>query len=151
MKKVPISVLVVIHDTELNVLLLERADRQDFWQSVTGSLDFAGESLLKAAIRELFEETGLVMQNYQYLDWSLSRRFKIFDHWKHRYESGVKFNEEFVFSVCLPSKQQITISEREHISYSWFSLVEGAEKCFSWTNRLAIKELPERFKLGKYL
>ena len=42
--KVPVSVLVVIHTPDLQVLLLERADRPGFWQSVTGSQD-AGETL----------------------------------------------------------------------------------------------------------
>ncbi|HEX5768607.1 MAG TPA: dihydroneopterin triphosphate diphosphatase, partial [Burkholderiales bacterium] len=36
--KLPYSVLVVVH-TEMEVLLLERAARPGFWQSVTGSLD----------------------------------------------------------------------------------------------------------------
>ena len=37
--KIPESVLVVIHTSALDVLVLERADRPGFWQSVTGSLD----------------------------------------------------------------------------------------------------------------
>jgi len=37
--KQPVSVLVLVHTIDLQVLLLERADRPGFWQSVTGSLD----------------------------------------------------------------------------------------------------------------
>jgi dATP pyrophosphohydrolase len=37
--KIPVSVLVLVHTTDLQVLLLERADRPGFWQSVTGSQD----------------------------------------------------------------------------------------------------------------
>ncbi|HSQ05275.1 MAG TPA: dihydroneopterin triphosphate diphosphatase, partial [Burkholderiales bacterium] len=37
--KKPVSVLVVVHTRDLQVLLLERADRPGFWQSVTGSQD----------------------------------------------------------------------------------------------------------------
>ena len=37
--KIPESVLVVIHTPDLQVLLIERADRPGYWQSVTGSLD----------------------------------------------------------------------------------------------------------------
>ena len=37
--KIPESVLVVIHTADLEVLLIERADRPGFWQSVTGSKD----------------------------------------------------------------------------------------------------------------
>ena len=61
--KIPISVLVVIHTPELNVLLLERADRPGFWQSVTGSQD-AGETLPQTAQREIGEETGLDAGRY---------------------------------------------------------------------------------------
>ena len=43
---------------DLQVLLLERADKPGFWQSVTGSQD-AGETLVETAIREVREETGL--------------------------------------------------------------------------------------------
>ncbi len=35
--KRPVSVLVVVHDPQGQVLLIERADQPGFWQSVTGS------------------------------------------------------------------------------------------------------------------
>ena len=57
--KIPISVLVVIYKSNRDVLLIERADRTGFWQSVTGSLDAIDEDLALAAAREVFEETGL--------------------------------------------------------------------------------------------
>ncbi len=38
-RKIPQSVLVVIHTPALDVLLIERADAPGFWQSVTGSKD----------------------------------------------------------------------------------------------------------------
>jgi NUDIX domain-containing protein len=50
--KIPISVLVVIHTPDLQVLLLERADHPGFWQSVTGSQD-EGETLRQTAAREV--------------------------------------------------------------------------------------------------
>ena len=59
--KVPESVLVVIHSAGLEVLLLERADVPGFWQSVTGSKESADEPLLQTCIREVAEETGIVI------------------------------------------------------------------------------------------
>ena len=35
--KRPVSVLVVIHTADLQILLLERAAHAGYWQSVTGS------------------------------------------------------------------------------------------------------------------
>jgi dATP pyrophosphohydrolase len=43
--KIPRSVLVVIHTPALEVLLIERADKPGYWQSVTGSLDTEDEPL----------------------------------------------------------------------------------------------------------
>ena len=60
MAKIPLSVLVVIHTLDLQVLLIRRADaREEFWQSVTGSKDSAQESWRETALREVREETGI--------------------------------------------------------------------------------------------
>jgi dATP pyrophosphohydrolase len=61
--KIPESVLVVIHTADLQVLLIERADRPGFWQSVTGSKDVEDELLLETAVREVGEETGIIVQS----------------------------------------------------------------------------------------
>ena len=145
-KKIPKSVLVIAHDKDLNVLLLERADHKNFWQSITGSLDFAEENLLDAAKRELEEETGIKTDNENWLDWNLSRRFKIFSHWKHRYDENINFNTEHIFSVCVDSSSQSILKTRKHVNFTWIFWREAADKCFSWTNVLAIKELPIRYQ-----
>ena len=59
--KRPVSVLVVIHTPELEVLLLERALHAGYWQSVTGSQE-DGETLLGTARREVAEETGIAAE-----------------------------------------------------------------------------------------
>ena len=50
--------LVVVYTAGRDVLLLQRREPPDFWQSVTGSLE-PGESAIDAARRELLEETGI--------------------------------------------------------------------------------------------
>jgi len=59
--KIPESVLVVIHTPALEVLLIERADKPGYWQSVTGSKDQLDEALPDVCIREVAEETGIVV------------------------------------------------------------------------------------------
>ena len=59
--KIPESVLVVIYTPELDVLVIERADRPGFWQSVTGSKDSLDEPLTQTAMREVAEETGIAI------------------------------------------------------------------------------------------
>ena len=90
--KQPVSVLVLIYGTDGRILLLERADRPGFWQSVTGSLE-AGETPLQAALREVGEETGLQQTATQALyDWQHSSEYEIYAHWRHRYAPGVTRN-----------------------------------------------------------
>jgi dihydroneopterin triphosphate diphosphatase len=139
--KIPISVLIVIHTADLQVLLLERADRPEFWQSVTGSQD-AGESLRETAIRELHEETGLDAQQYALRDWQKQNVYEIYPVWRHRYAPGTAHNTEHVFGVTLPRIMPITIAPREHLQYEWLPWQQAAEKVFSWSNREAILLLP---------
>ncbi len=146
--KIPESVLVVIYTPELEVLLLERADKPGFWQSVTGSLDSADEALLTTATRELFEETGIVAdgETIALQDWQLSNIYEIYPVWRHRYAPGVIHNTEHVFGVCVPRDILILLSPREHLQYAWLPYVEAADRCFSASNAEAILQLPQRIR-----
>jgi len=142
--KVPESVLVVIHTVDLQVLLLERADRPGFWQSVTGSKDTPEESLEVTCRREVLEETGLDTSAFRLTDMHLTNRYEIFLHWRHRYADGVTHNTEHVFSLELPAPLPIVIAPREHLDYQWLPWQEAAPRCFSWTNTHAIEEVARR-------
>ena len=144
--KIPESVLVVIHTADLQVLLIERADKSGFWQSVTGSLDAVDEPLLATAARELFEETGIVADGESIVlrDWQLANIYEIYPHWRHRYAPGVTQNTEHVFSVAVPREIAITLAPREHVRYQWLPLLEAADACFSSSNAEAILQLPRR-------
>ena len=141
--KLPVSTLVVIHTRALDVLLLERADRPGFWQSVTGSTH-EGESLRDTAIREVAEETGLDATRYVLEDWNLRNVYEIYPVWRHRYAPGVTHNTEHVFGLVLPGPQPVMLSPREHLRYEWLPWREAAARVFSWSNRKAIEMLPER-------
>ncbi len=141
MFKIPISVLVVIHTTDLHVLLIERADAPGLWQSVTGSQD-PGETLRETAIREVREETGLDAGVFQLTDWNMCNRFEIFPRWRQRYAPGVTHNSEHVFGLRLPTKREVTLAAREHLHQLWLPYRQAADKCFSWSNAAAIRRLP---------
>lgn len=141
--KLPVSVLVLVHTPDLHVLMLERADRPGFWQSVTGS-QHDGETLRETAARELAEETGLDVAHYPLIDWQKQNRFEIYLQWRHRYAPGVTHNEEHVFAVEVPRRLEITIAPREHLAYAWQPWREAADRAFSWSNAEAIRELPSR-------
>ncbi|APV49808.1 dihydroneopterin triphosphate diphosphatase [Betaproteobacteria bacterium GR16-43] len=141
--KVPVSTLVVIHDPQLNVLLLERADRPGFWQSVTGSQE-PGESLEQTAAREVMEETGLDARGNLLTDWNLHQVYEIYPIWRHRYSPGTTHNTEHVFGLMVPARSPVRVSPAEHLGFLWLPVPEAAQKVFSWSNRQAIEMLPQR-------
>lgn len=134
--KYPESVLVVIYTLEAEVLLMQRQDISDFWQSVTGSLQ-KNETPLAAAQREVWEETGLVA-NANLQDCHQQNRFEIKPPWKAHYAPNVTHNTEYVFTLLLPGRQPIQINPHEHRHYCWLSRPKAIEKVTSYTNRAAI-------------
>ena len=145
--KIPESVLVVIHTADLEVLLIERADKPGFWQSVTGSKDAPDEPPAVTARREVFEETGIAigspevpLENLR--DWQLSNVYEIYPVWRHRYAAGVTHNTEFVFGLRVPRDVPVTLSPREHTAFVWLPWREAADRCFSASNAEAILQLP---------
>jgi dATP pyrophosphohydrolase len=141
--KIPVSTLVVIHTSDLQVLLLERADHPGFWQSVTGSRH-QGEALRDTAIREVGEETGLDAASFPLEEWNLQNVFEIYPVWRHRFAPGVTHNTEHVFGLELPRPVAVKVEPREHLAAQWLPWNEAAERVFSWSNRKAILMLPDR-------
>lgn len=145
--KIPESVLVVIHTGELEVLLIERADRPGFWQSVTGSKDTVEEELEQTAVREVAEETGIVIGSpavpaHALRDWNLRNVYPIYPEWRHRYAPDVWHNTEHVFGLRVPRDVPVTLSPREHSAFEWLPYREAADRCFSSSNAEAILLLP---------
>lgn len=165
--KIPESVLVVIHTAEWEVLLMERADQPCFWQSVTGSKETPDESLIETAVREVWEETGIRIEEDVFQisaptgaddatggghagliphsalrDWHLSNIYEIYPVWRHRYAPGVTKNTEHVFGLLVASDIPITLAPREHVRYQWLPYREAADRCFSPSNAEAILLLP---------
>ena len=138
--KIPESVLVVIHTSDLQVLMLERADKPGFWQCVTGSLDTPDEALDATARREVLEETGIAGGELR--DWGLVNVYEIYPVWRHRYAPGVTSNTEHVFGLTVPAGTAVTLAPREHLQYRWLPWREAADLCFSPSNAEAVLQLP---------
>lgn len=139
--KLPVSVLVVIHTPALEVLLLERAQRPGYWQSVTGSLDRLDEPHAQAALREVREETGIAALPAMLRSMDVVNAFEIYAQWRGRFAPGTTHNTEHVFSLRVPAPVPVTLAADEHTAYLWLPWAQAAEKCFSWSNRDAIRML----------
>ena len=139
--KIPISVLVLIYKSNRDVLLIERADRKNFWQSVTGSLDALNEDLALAATREVFEETGITVDQLPVgalRNMHHQIEYEIYPDWRFRYAPGVTRNTEHWFALQVPDNTPVKLSPREHVAYEWLPFTEAAKKCFSRSNGEAI-------------
>jgi len=137
--KRPESVLVVIHTASGEVLRLLRREPAGFWQSVTGSL-LENETPLKAALREVREETGLDT-GMDLTDSGIVNRYPIHPAWRHPYAPGVRENVEYVFSLLLPERMAVTLAPDEHTEYRWLPRARAAEFAASHTDRDAILAL----------
>lgn len=147
--KIPQSVLVVIHTPELDVLLIERAKQPGFWQSVTGSKDALDEAWVETAVREVQEETGIVVGTPAVpadalTDWAVENVYEIYPVWRARYAPGVTHNTERVFGLSVPQGTPVTLAPREHTQYVWLPWREAADRCFSPSNAEAILQLAQR-------
>lgn len=138
--KHPVSVLVVIYAQDTGrVLMLQRRDDVDFWQSVTGSQE-PDESREDTARREVWEETGIDINAGQFtlVDCQRHIEFEIFAHFRHRYAPGTTHNREHWFTLTLPTERDIVLSE--HLAFRWLDAAEAAALTKSWSNRQAIEE-----------
>ncbi len=144
--KKPVSALVLIHTPALEVLIMERADKAGYWQSVTGSIE-GNETPYDAAIREVKEETGLNALSYDFQDWQTSNTYEIYPHWRYRYPEGITENVEHLFGLILPKPLTITLAPDEHVRYEWVNWREAAPRVFSWTNVDALRRLGAKHNL----
>src|SRR5580704_10577533 len=134
----PESVLIVTHPEGGEFLLLERRRPPGFWQSVTGSLEW-GELADNAARREVVEETGITQGVLVNLQWT--QVYDILPAFGKVYAPGITRNLEHAFSLRLAQRVPVTLSDSEHVRFTWASGAEAAETVSSSTNRAVIESL----------
>lgn len=136
--RIPKSALTVVYNQSGQVLVMQRNDDPNFWQSVTGTLE-QNELPRQTAVREVLEETGIdiVKQNYQLVDCQKVNTYPIREMWQHRYPPNTPFNTEYVFSVEVADDHNVKLTE--HSAYFWLDKKSAMEKVWSDTNREAIE------------
>ena len=135
--RIPQSALTVVYNQSGQVLVMQRNDDPQFWQSVTGTLEH-GEKPCETALREVLEETSIdiTQSAYQLIDCQKINTYEIRDRWKHRYPPGTPCNTEHVFVVEVANDQVIVLTE--HTAYLWLDKSSAMQKVWSYTNREAI-------------
>ncbi|RDT73126.1 dihydroneopterin triphosphate diphosphatase [Haemophilus influenzae] len=134
------SVLVVIYTKDTNrVLMLQRQDDPDFWQSVTGTIE-SGETPKKTVIRELWEEVRLeISENSTALfDCNESIEFEIFPHFRYKYAPNVTYCREHWFLLAMEQEFEPILSE--HLAYQWVSPEQAIQMTKSSNNAEAIRK-----------
>jgi len=134
------SVLVVIYAKDTNrVLMLQRQDDPDFWQSVTGTIE-SGETPKNTAIRELWEEVRLdISENSTALfDCNESIEFEIFPHFRYKYAPNVTHCHEHWFLLAMEQEFEPVLSE--HLAYQWVSPEQAIQMTKSSNNAEAIRK-----------
>ncbi len=130
--------MVVIHTDDGVFLLLERRRPPGFWQSVTGSLEW-GEHADDAARREVVEETGITQGVLVNLQWT--QVYEILPAFGKVFAPGITRNLEHAFSLRLPQRVPVKLSETEHARYQWVSGPDALALASSSTNRAVIEQL----------
>jgi dihydroneopterin triphosphate diphosphatase len=137
--RIPESALCVIYNQSGQVLVLQRLDDPEFWQSVTGTRE-AHELPWQTALREVHEECGIDIhaKAYSLRDCQQTNTYLIRQRWRHRYPPGTKTNTEYVFSLEVADDEIITLTE--HSAYLWLDKAQAMQKVWSPTNRDAIRD-----------
>ncbi|HKP85508.1 MAG TPA: dihydroneopterin triphosphate diphosphatase [Blastocatellia bacterium] len=119
--KQPRSVQVVIFaraGAGIEYLLLRRVTSHGgFWQAVTGSLE-EGETHRQAAVREVFEETGILRREDELIELGIVNVFEIAPMWRVKYAPGVTHNEEVCFALEA-DRCEVRLDPIEHEAYAW--------------------------------
>jgi lipoyl(octanoyl) transferase len=130
-------VKVLVYDRDRVLLLHRRAERGNFWQPITGSIE-EGELPEQTARRELIEETGQA-GDPRSLD--LRQSFLIESAYLASRFAGPIIASEVGFAATLDSRLPIRLDASEHDNHGWFSFAEAYEK-IRWTDdREALERL----------
>ena len=124
---------ILVQHTDGSYLLVKRREDKDvypgFWEASAGGSAQTGETPIEAAKRELFEETGIMADNFELI----AKAFRDASH-------SIVYS---FFTVVDCTKDSVVIQKEEAVEYKWVDakgLIEYAE------SDLAIKTSVERYK-----
>ena len=130
--------MVIVEVPPNLTLLLKRQPPGEFWQSVTGSMEWSEQCPRQTSVRELKEETGIMAEPAQFKNWRRRFRYSIPNQLLYRYRDGVSFNVEHMFSIQLSEVVPVQIVADEHQDFQWVKIQDAIDLVWSWSNREAL-------------
>ncbi len=122
------------------LLLLKRSPRTYFpgiWQIVTGKVD-SGHTVLQTVKKEVFEETGLEIQDAYNVNITL---------FYEKMKDQVGFSANFV--VYADHRQDITLSANEHSEYCWCPISSAGDLLAFSTQKETLIHIEEYYIKNK--
>lgn len=143
--KLPRSIQVVIYSQTAksrDYLLLKRLPSHGgFWQTCTGSLEL-GETHKAAAVREVFEETGVACREEDLLELQLTNVFEIAPPWRAKFAPDVTHNEEVCFALRV-EKREVQLDVTEHDDYDWVDYSNALQMLYWDSSKKAVMKTQE--------
>jgi len=141
----PFSVQVFLirgAESELSYLILHRNERPelglpDFWQGISGALE-AGETFSAAALREVSEETGIVLDCVT--DTGFRHFYPIRPEWRQFYGPEPDVVEERVFYAHVMPSTEAVLSP-EHKASRWCTFLEAASSLTFGSNAECLRSV----------
>lgn len=143
------NVGIVVFNQDKKILLCERADTErGQWQFPQGGID-AGETVLEAAVRELFEETGIKsVQLVKVLEKPIKYDFPkdIYDRFTKNNPKNIYIGQEqeWVLYHFFGDDSEIDLETDKHVEfvqYQWTNKEFAIENIIHWKKDLYRKVL----------
>lgn len=107
------------------LLVLSRLTKRPLWEFPKGGVD-EGETVLQAALRELFEETGLTADDVRLIpDFERTEDYRFTSG---RTEKRSMIHKQVTYFLAETEKAEIVLSVEESSEFAWLSLPDAARR-----------------------
>ena len=107
------------------LLILSRLTKKPLWEFPKGGVD-EGETVLQAALRELFEETGISEEEVRLIP--EFQRTEDYRFTSGRTDKRSLIHKQVTYFLGETAKSDITLSVKESSEFAWLPLAEAMKK-----------------------
>jgi 8-oxo-dGTP pyrophosphatase MutT (NUDIX family) len=112
-------------DACLFLLILSRLTKRPLWEFPKGGVD-EGETVRQAALRELFEETGITETEVELIP--EFERTEDYRFTSGRTDRRSLIHKQVTYFLAETRKSEITLSAKESSEYAWLSVPEALKR-----------------------